>query len=130
LLDGFGDALSLSDFFNLQGRFFAFRARIRSFLNDLDAILCPVTTGPAPLHMEPPWGIRQDQYFLYQAFNYTHAFSIGGLPVAVAPAGKQDGLPLGVQIAARPYEEHLALAVAAELESALGGFQALSGDAD
>jgi Asp-tRNA(Asn)/Glu-tRNA(Gln) amidotransferase A subunit family amidase len=130
LLDGFGDPLSLADFFDLQGRFFAFRARLRSFLNDLDAIICPVTTGPAPMHMEPPWGIQKDDYFLYQGFNYTHAFSVGGLPVAVAPAGKQDGLPLGVQIAARPYEEHLALATAAQLECALGGFQAPSVGAD
>ncbi len=80
--------------------------------------------------MEAPWGIPRDDYFFYQAFNYTHAFSIGGLPVAVAPAGKQDGLPLGVQIAVRPYEEHVALAIAAQLERVLGGFQAPSVGAD
>ncbi len=123
LLDGFGDPLSLSEFFDLQVRFFALRATVRSALKDLDAIICPVTTGPAPLHMEPPWGIPKDEYYLYQAFNYTHAFSVGGLPVAAAPAGEQDGLPLGVQIAARPYDEHVALAVAAQLEKTLGGFQ-------
>ncbi len=130
VLDSFGESLSLPDFFDLQGRFFALRGRLRSFLDRWDAIICPVSTGPAPLHMEAPWGIPRDEYFLYQAFNYAHAFSVGGLPVAVAPTGKQDGLPLGVQIAVRPYEEHVALAIAAQLERVLGGFQAPSVGAD
>ena len=124
LLEGFAAPLSLIDFFDLQGRFFALRTTVRSFMNDWDVLICPVTTGPAPLHMQPPWGIAQDEYYFYQAFNYTHAFAVGGLPVAVAPAGEQDGLPLGVQIAARPYREDVALAVAWQLERALGGFQA------
>lgn len=116
LLGGFGESMSLADFFDLQSRFFTLRSKVRTFMQDWDAVICPVTTGPAPRHMEPPWGIPQDDYYLYQAFNYTHAFSVGGLPVVAAPAGEQDDLPLGVQIAARPYHEHVALAVAAELE--------------
>ena len=73
--------------------------------------------------MKTPFGIPQEEYFLYQAFNYLHTFAVAGLPVAVAPAGKQNGLPIGVQIAAQPYQEHIALAVAGHLENTLGGFQ-------
>ena len=59
----------------------------------------------------------------YNAFNYTHALALGGGPVVVVPAGEQDGLPLGVQIAAQPYKEDVALAAAAAVESTLGGFR-------
>ncbi len=117
LLDGFGESMSLPDFFDLQGRFFAFRARLRRFMADYDLIIAPVTTGPAPRHMETPYGIPQDEYFLYRAFNYTHIFALTGAPVAVAPMGAQDGLPLGVQLAAQPFREDVALAAAAYLQA-------------
>ena len=120
LLEGFGESMSLPDFFDLQGRFFAFRARLRQFMSNYDLIIAPVTTGPAPRHMETPYGIPQDEYFLYRAFNYVHTFALAGLPVAVAPAGAQDGLPLGVQLAAQPFREDVALAVAAYLQENLG----------
>ena len=120
LLEGFGESMSLPNFFDLQGRFFAFRARLRRFMNDFDLVIAPVTTGPAPRHMETPYGIPQDEYFLYRAFNYVHTFALAGLPVAVAPAGAQDGLPLRVQLAAQPFREDVALAVAAYLQENLG----------
>ena len=119
LLDGFGKPMSLPDFFDLQGRFFAFRARLRRFMKDYDMLITPVTTGPAPRHMGTPYGIPQDEYFLYRGFNYVHTFALAGLPVAVAPAGAQDGLPLGVQLAAQPFREDVALAAAAYLQTAL-----------
>ena len=119
LLNGFGEPMSLPDFFDLQGRFFAFRARLRRFMNNYDLIIAPVTTGPAPRHMGTPYGILQDEYFLYRGFNYVHTFALAGLPVAVTPAGVQDGLPLGVQLAAQPFREDVALAAAAYLQTAL-----------
>ena len=70
--------------------------------------------------METPFRIPQDEYFLYRAFNYVHTFALAGLPVTVAPAGAQDGLPLGVQLAAQPFREDVALAVAAYLQENLG----------
>ena len=112
--------MSLPDFFDLQGRFFAFRARLRRFMGNYDLIIAPVTTGPAPRHLETPYGIPQDEYFLYQAFNYVHTFALAGLPVAVAPVGIQDGLPLGVQLAASPFREDVALAAAMYLQAVFG----------
>jgi amidase len=119
LLESFGASLSLTEFFDLQGRLFEFRRRIRIFMERYDVLICPVTTGPAPRHMEPPWGVPPSAYQRYEAYNYTHALSLAGLPVAVVPCGSEDGLPIGVQIAAQPYQEHIALAAAAVLEAAL-----------
>jgi len=117
LLKGFGKSMSLTDFFDLQQRFFALRSNIRRYMMDqYDIVICPVTPGPAPKHMEPPFGISGDAYYNYLGFNYTHMFSVAGLPVVVVPAGVQEGLPIGVQIVARPYHEHVALAIASLLE--------------
>ncbi len=122
LLDGFGNAMALSDFFDLQGRFFNFRSMMRRFISDYDVIICPVTTGPAPKHMTPPFGIAQEEYLQYAAFNYVHAYAVAGVPVAVVPCGEQDGLPLGVQIVSQAFNEHVALAAASVIESTSGGF--------
>lgn len=117
LLESFGESLSLTEFFDLQGRLFEFRRRVRQFAARYDILICPVATGPAPRHMQPPWGIPPAEYHRYEAFNYTHALSLAGLPVVVVPCGREDNLPIGVQIAAQPYQEHVALAAAARLES-------------
>jgi Asp-tRNA(Asn)/Glu-tRNA(Gln) amidotransferase A subunit family amidase len=47
-------------------------------------------------------------------------------PVGVAvPAGRSaDGLPIGVQVVGRPFEEARVLGVAARIEQACGGFAA------
>ncbi len=50
--------------------------------------------------------------------------NLAGLPAAVVPAGKdREGLPIGVQIIGRAFEEETVLAIAKALEQELGGFQ-------
>ena len=53
----------------------------------------------------------------------TALFNLLGLPVTEVPLGLDDaGLPLGVQVAAGLDRDHVAIAVAIELERALGGW--------
>ncbi|HEV2059870.1 MAG TPA: amidase [Solirubrobacteraceae bacterium] len=53
----------------------------------------------------------------------TAVFNLAGTPVAQIPLGLNSrGLPLGVQAAAGPGRDHLAVAVALELERAFGGW--------
>jgi fatty acid amide hydrolase 2 len=53
----------------------------------------------------------------------TAVFNLAGVPVAQIPLGLNDrGLPLGVQAAAGPGNDHVAVAVALELEKAMGGW--------
>ena len=53
----------------------------------------------------------------------TAVFNLAGTPVAQIPLGlNARGLPLGVQAAAGPDNDHLAVAVALELERACGGW--------
>jgi amidase len=56
-------------------------------------------------------------------FNYTLPFSLCGYPCAVVRAATSaDGLPIGVQVIARPWKDEQALLGAHILERALGGW--------
>ena len=53
----------------------------------------------------------------------TAIFNLFGLPVTQVPLGlTEDGLPVGVQVVAARGNDHVAIAVAAELERACGGW--------
>ena len=55
---------------------------------------------------------------------YLMAYNLTGWPGAVVRAGATDGgLPVGVQLVAQPWQDHVALAAALEIERALGGWQ-------
>ncbi|XP_048852278.1 fatty-acid amide hydrolase 2-A-like isoform X4 [Brienomyrus brachyistius] len=57
-------------------------------------------------------------------FSYAGIFNILGLPVTQCPLGlNQEGLPLGVQVVAGRFQDHLTLAVARHLEEAFGGWK-------
>jgi amidase len=58
-------------------------------------------------------------------FSYTVPYSLTGWPSVVVRAGTSpEGLPIGVQITARPWREDVALTVAEYIETQLGGWQA------
>jgi amidase len=95
-----------------------FRAAMYGFLNDFDVLLSPVSFSPAVPH-----GTSVDNH-VFPGFSYTMAHNLTGCPAAVVRCGtSHDGLPIGVQIAAAPWREDIALAVAEYLESACGGWQ-------
>jgi amidase len=114
-------AMDAAGLFEIQRRVFALRARVRAFLNRFDVVVCPVTTGPAPLHGH--WPGEEIGHDSYDVVNYTHVYSLAGCPVVSLPVGEEHGLPVGVQIVARPWAEHVALAAAAYVEDMLGGFR-------
>jgi len=61
------------------------------------------------------------------AWSYCEWFNLLGFPAAVVPMGySEEGLPIGVQIVGRPWEEEMVLAVAAKLEMQRGPWQAPS----
>lgn len=88
-------------------------------------ILAPVAALPAFEHgHHGPFNVEGRQVEYLKAFSYAQAYNLLGLPSAVVPCARsRDGLPIGVQVVGRPFEEEMVLAVAAILEEALGGFQ-------
>ena len=58
------------------------------------------------------------------AWSYTEFFNLLGNPAAVVPVGHSpEGLPIGVQIVGRPWEEEQVLSVAAALEKQCGAWR-------
>jgi amidase len=109
-------AKSMPEFAALVGRWDAFRREMLSFMERYDALLCPVCAFPGMVH-----GSTYDRL---PAFSYTMTYNLTGWPAAVVRVGASpEGLPIGVQIAAAPWREDVALAVARLLEERLGGFQ-------
>jgi amidase len=90
------------------------RTMMLTFMDDYDAILCPVDHQPAVPHgTEDP-----------NQFSYTLAWSLTGWPCVVVRAGTSpEGLPINVQIVARPWREDVAVAVGLEVERLFGGWQ-------
>ena len=87
-------------------------------------LLCPVSSGPAFRHGERSWNIDGQTVDYLESFGYSQCFNLLGNPAAVVPMGASpEGLPLGVQIVGRPWEEEQVLAVAARIEQA-GGWKA------
>jgi amidase len=119
LLDAVADrGVSAADWFEVQRRVHTVRAAVRELASSVDVLLSPVVAGPAPLHGEPPGGLPQESYGEYRAFDYVHLMALGGVPALSVPAGSEEGLPIGVQVAAAPYREDLVLAAASVVEAA------------
>jgi amidase len=90
-----------------------FRREMIAFMADYDLILTPAAAEPAIAHGDPGGSIA-----------YTLAYSLTGWPAAVVRAGATaNGLPIGVQLVARPWRDDVALAAARLVEEHFGGWQ-------
>jgi Asp-tRNA(Asn)/Glu-tRNA(Gln) amidotransferase A subunit family amidase len=120
LLDGLaGSALTAEQFFGLTRRWSELRSALRRFVGSYDVVLCPVAAGPAPLHGRRP--SDDGELTDYGEYGYSFAYAVAGVPGAVVPVGTERGLPVGVQVLAGAYRDHVALAAASALEHALAG---------
>ena len=83
--------------------------------------LLPVAPGPAFKHGEIGWTKENHAGTFVDTFPFTQWFNLLGFPAAVVPVMKSaEGLPIGIQIAGRPWEEGLVLGVAAAVEKDFG----------
>jgi len=94
------------------------RAEILRQMQDTPVLLSPVSTSPAFRH-------GQGNYHAGTGYRDTMRFSqwlnLTGFPGASVPFGvSNEGLPIGVQVIGRPFEDELVLAVAEAIEHAHG----------
>ena len=102
--------------FGRTGRLDALRSRSLDTMHDGAVLLLPVFASAARRHGFS-WG-------LYGNLGLTVLFNALGFPAVAVPLGLSDGgLPLSVQIVARPGEDEVALDVAALLEREFGGWR-------
>lgn len=102
----------------------ALRMQIFEQMRDYPVLLCPVAAIPAFHHGERSWEINGRRVEYLDAWSYVEWFNLLGMPAVVVPVGQsREGLPIGVQIAARPWEEELVLSVAEIIEKECGGWR-------
>ncbi len=100
------------------------RYKIFEQMREYPILLCPVAAIPAFRHGERNWQIDGKTVEYLDAWSYTEWFNLLGTPAVSVPVGSSnEGLPIGVQISARPWEEELVLSVAEVLEKECGGWR-------
>jgi amidase len=97
------------------------RLQVLDQMNSFPVWLCPVAAIPAFRHGERSWEVEGRCVKYLDAWSYCEWFNLLGFPAAVVPVGKSpEGLPIGVQIVGRPWQEETVLAIAREIEIACG----------
>jgi Asp-tRNA(Asn)/Glu-tRNA(Gln) amidotransferase A subunit family amidase len=97
------------------------RAKTLEEMSAYPILLCPVASIPAFRHGERKWTVQGRQVEYLDAVRYTQWFNSLAAPAAVVPVDRSpEGLPIGVQIVARPFEDEIALGVAGIVDRAFG----------
>jgi amidase len=97
------------------------RAKTLEELSAHPVLLCPAASIPAFRHGEREWIVEGRVVEYLDAVRHTQWFNALAAPAAVVPVGQSpEGLPIGVQIVARPFEDETALGVAAVVDAAFG----------
>jgi len=99
------------------------RASLIRQLRDVPILLSGVSTAPAFQHGAGNYH-RGNPHNYLDTMRFSQWLNIAGFPGLSLPMGQSlEGLPINIQLIARPHEEELLLAVAAQLEQARGPWQ-------
>ena len=102
------------------------RATILQQMRDVPILLSPVSTTTAFRHGEGTWRPGEKECYR-DTMRYSQWLNLTGFPGATVPVSiSAEGLPIGIQVIGRPYEEELVLAVAERIEDGRGPWQAPS----
>ncbi len=113
--------LTATELLNAWAELDLLRAKTLAAMQEYPVLLCPVASIPAFRHGERDWNIEGKVVEYLDAVRYTQWFNALACPAAVIPVNRSpEGLPIGVQIVARPFEDETALGIAAVLDAAFG----------
>ena len=99
------------------------RASLLRQLRNVPILLSAVSTAPAFKHGAGNYR-PGDPHNYRDTMRFSQWLNLAGLPGLSLPMGQSpEGLPINIQLIARPHEEELLLAVAAQLERARGPWQ-------
>lgn len=91
------------------------KSEFENALSECDALICPTAPTVAP-HI----GEQNDPHKTYLSDMYTVPVNISGLPAVSVSFGTSEGMPVGVQIIGRRFDENGILDIGKALENALG----------
>ncbi len=113
--------ISATELLNAWAELDLLRAKTLAEMCEFPVLLCPVASIPAFRHHERAWMIDGTSVSYLDAMRSTQWFNALACPAAVVPVGRSpEGLPIGVQIVARPFEDEIVLGIAAQVDAAFG----------
>jgi Asp-tRNA(Asn)/Glu-tRNA(Gln) amidotransferase A subunit family amidase len=113
--------LTATDILNAWAELDVLRGKTLEEMREFPVLLCPVASIPAFRHGERKWTIDGKPVAYLDAVRPTQWFNTLAAPAAVVPVGRSpEGLPIGVQIVARPFEDETALGIASIVDAAFG----------
>ena len=113
--------LTSSELLNAWAEMDLLRSKTLEEMRNYPVLLCPVASTPAWKHGEREWSVGDQKVKYLDSVRYTQWFNTLGAPAAVVPVGRsREGLPIGVQIVARPFEDETALGIASIIDAAFG----------
>jgi amidase len=117
---------TLTNWHRLLLRRDALALALDALLDEYDAFLTPVSISTAFPHSPPGTPIPVDGAPVESRFvdHYLHPFSMLGHPAVAVPAGiAEDGLPVGVQLVGKRWEDEKLIAVAEAVAQITGGYR-------
>jgi amidase len=107
-----------------------YRLRWRTFFNDWDIVICPISATTAFEHdhrpkLERVLAVDTVETTYYEQFFWISLATVAYLPSTAFPSGlSADGLPIGLQIVGPEYGDRTTIEVARLIAQELGGFRA------
>ena len=103
------------------------RASLLRQMESVAAVLMPVCGVTAFRHRQRKWEFAGKEIGLFQAMMPAVLANVLGLPAVTIPVAlSREGLPIGVQLVGRPYEDELLLELAVRLEGVRGPWVGVS----
>ena len=97
--------------------------RFSQAMDKFDFLIVPTTSIPAPRIGQTVTAINGKEVSVYSALNrLTLPFNYVGFPAVSVPSGQVDGLPLGVQVIGKLFDETAVLRLAHAYEERFGPF--------
>ena len=116
--------MNYDEFLHACGERDQLRAGILRQMESVPILISPVSAGPAFKHGEGNWRSGEKECYR-DTMRHSQWLNLAGFPGAAVPVGMAtEGMPIGVQVIGRPYEDELVLAVAEAIESGRGAWQA------
>jgi amidase len=113
--------LNAAELLNAWAELDLLREKTLEALHEFPVLLCPVASIPAFGHGERSWNVDGQSIGYLDAMRFTQWFNVLATPAAVMPVGRSnEGLPIGVQVVGRPFEDETVLGVAGVIDESFG----------
>jgi aspartyl-tRNA(Asn)/glutamyl-tRNA(Gln) amidotransferase subunit A len=109
-----GELMTATTYINAQRTRFAIKNAFRQAMKDIDVLVTPTQPTTALKIGQPTSriGTREESVFQVSA-RFCAPFNLSGLPALSVPCGfSPEGLPIGLQIVGKPFEEEKVLRIA------------------